>query len=494
MKRRGRPPYPDILTPREWEVLELLRTGLSNPEIAERLGVTRDAVKYHVSEILSKLGVGSRGEAAVWRPYERPWWAAGVPGVARRLPLLAKAALVGASVAALAGLAVLAYGVATTEKQTEKQSEPPAAIGASPSPESSDAAPEAIGEAAELTLGAEAPLPDDLALLLETGCFQCDGPTTGLIRVSRDAEGKMHREVLVSVGAHLFVASDVRESAYTVGDITLPLQTIDRGKGPEQVEPSIAGIAVSPDAQEIVVGICWECAALGAVGLAPDSGTILYRSTDGGDTWSEFARPGRGNVLGLAGSGRVLMVVHPPEGGFEVFVYPDATTVQRPEMASGVFSAPFAHADGTVGWQDRTGTLQRPDGTVILQVPEDPCPCGIRTLTQQGFGNRLIAVAWAATTPTPAVRLSVFSSDGTHIKTFVVSDQIHDLAWVSESVLAANLAIPADQLSAEVAPLYLGSLPALIDLDSHGIHPIVDPFLKPGAEAARNYVLGVQRR
>jgi len=48
MKRRGRPPHPDILTPREWEVLGLLRDCLSNPEIAERLGVTRDAVKYHV--------------------------------------------------------------------------------------------------------------------------------------------------------------------------------------------------------------------------------------------------------------------------------------------------------------------------------------------------------------------------------------------------------------------------------------------------------------
>jgi len=76
MKRRGRPRHPDILTPREWEVLALLRDKLANPQIAERLGITRDAVKYHVSEILSKLGVASREEAALWRPSERPWWAA----------------------------------------------------------------------------------------------------------------------------------------------------------------------------------------------------------------------------------------------------------------------------------------------------------------------------------------------------------------------------------------------------------------------------------
>src|SRR2546426_10962791 len=65
MRRRGRPKHPDILTPREWEVLALLRDGLAKPEIAERLGVTRDAVKYHVSEILSKLALASREEAAV---------------------------------------------------------------------------------------------------------------------------------------------------------------------------------------------------------------------------------------------------------------------------------------------------------------------------------------------------------------------------------------------------------------------------------------------
>ncbi len=71
-----RPSHPDILTPREGEVLALLREGLTNPQIAERLSITLDGAKYHVSEILSKLGVSSREEAARWEPSERPWWAA----------------------------------------------------------------------------------------------------------------------------------------------------------------------------------------------------------------------------------------------------------------------------------------------------------------------------------------------------------------------------------------------------------------------------------
>ncbi len=54
------------LTPRERDVVILIADGATNRQIATRLGVTERTAQTHVSNILTKLGLASRTQAAMW--------------------------------------------------------------------------------------------------------------------------------------------------------------------------------------------------------------------------------------------------------------------------------------------------------------------------------------------------------------------------------------------------------------------------------------------
>jgi NarL family two-component system response regulator LiaR len=60
------PPTPDPLTPREVEVLRLVAQGLENWEIAEKLVISEATVRTHVSNIMGKLHLASRTQAALY--------------------------------------------------------------------------------------------------------------------------------------------------------------------------------------------------------------------------------------------------------------------------------------------------------------------------------------------------------------------------------------------------------------------------------------------
>jgi DNA-binding CsgD family transcriptional regulator len=64
--RRGRPPHDDLLTPAEWRTVHAVQHGMTSRQIAERRGISIDAVKFHVANALEKLGLANRKELRRW--------------------------------------------------------------------------------------------------------------------------------------------------------------------------------------------------------------------------------------------------------------------------------------------------------------------------------------------------------------------------------------------------------------------------------------------
>jgi len=58
--------YPDRLTSREVNVLKLVSVGLTNRQIAQRLGLSSRTIDAHLRSIFGKIGVGSRSAATRW--------------------------------------------------------------------------------------------------------------------------------------------------------------------------------------------------------------------------------------------------------------------------------------------------------------------------------------------------------------------------------------------------------------------------------------------
>jgi DNA-binding NarL/FixJ family response regulator len=54
------------LTPREREVLGLVREGLANKQVARRLGISERTVKAHLTSVFQRIGVTDRTQAALW--------------------------------------------------------------------------------------------------------------------------------------------------------------------------------------------------------------------------------------------------------------------------------------------------------------------------------------------------------------------------------------------------------------------------------------------
>lgn len=143
---RGRPPHPELLTPAEQRVLAELRSGRPNAEIAVRLGVSVNTVRYHVSNILAKLELPNRAALRSWDGEPRRkwgWFTMWGFRFGRGLPAMGKLVIwVGV---ATAGAALLVVGSGGVTLPSGVEAEPSAVVSEVVEPPGVDADAEASG-------------------------------------------------------------------------------------------------------------------------------------------------------------------------------------------------------------------------------------------------------------------------------------------------------------------------------------------------------------
>jgi hypothetical protein len=443
-------------------VLTLVRDGLTNQQIAERLGVTRDAAKYHVGEILSKLHLSTREEAAAWQPEHqvqpsrRPAWASAlgpIAGLWRAWPIAARIAGATVVAGAVVGVGVLAYGVARSSGDDD---------GVHPTATAASTATASVNAAA-LTVLPAISLPPNLSIVIEVGC--CETPLTGLVRANGENQGAGVRKVLFSAGSHSFNTADGSfdsRDEYEANGVTLPTPNPQApGKAPAEDRPYVATYGVSADAQAMVVGLCIRGSCEGVNAAPNDQGiTQLYRSLDRGDTWSELAQLGPYvRIVGVTSAGRTLIANNVLDTKEEVFSWqPDGEAVPLPSSTSGM---PTVLSDGRLIWPS-LGNWYLQDGSVLAQ--DVPATSSFNSIIDMGDGRFAVnttdgfAIVENGTSETYPAGVAAYLGDG-------------------QFVGMTSVAAPAGSglVSAEV--------PALIDINARTITPITSPFLDVGFDS-----------
>lgn len=463
MARRGRPRHPDILTPREWEVLALVREGLSNPQIGERLGITADAAKYHVSEILSKLSVATREEAAAWRPEPaevavlRPAWT-------RALGLAL--AWAGAAVA-LAGVGLLAWGVWQSGEEdggavedrcarTETPSAPTIPTSAcAPRPTS---VPFAIGEPVDI--------PDNLAFVVETGCWFCEGPAESFVRVYRGLAGEYVSEKLVD--------------AEQLGGSSFENSLINRLT------------------RRMFLVVCME-GNCGGPGFAhPGAREEAFESTDGGITWTNMGEfPLDDFPAAFLGKSIILQRItgtpsaeEPNTNHYAYEIFPGGEVVTPPNGDDT--AQPHSTDLDEIIWTTPDGRLLQPDGSLIVRLPRDRDDGQVAVLSVRGGLHAGLVVVWVEEALQDAPhRATVLESSAEEGPTYSISDETYGVVY--ETVV--ELGKGEQRIVNGYGTLTGGQLPSVLDGSPEVVHPIEHPFADADFPFAnqRNLVVAVQR-
>lgn len=309
-------------TPRQREVLDLLAQGRSNAEIAEQLGVSLDGAKWHVREIMGRLGVDSREDAAEYWRQER-----GLPARLRRRVAVIPLLRLGPAGAAIPAGILLVIAVAIGTVVALRGDNPPAA-GSPDATETPVATPQTTASPAATTTGTsptETPLTTDPRFGPGNGqdiLATIDGQPIYELKVSA-------APVSLPAGSVLYYSSFC---AVCSGGELYRTRFGDAGEPTtDDLTPNVEGEDGYPLGQYFHDGgsrfaVIWCRLEFGPCGKL-HNGTVdtgekyVLLTADGGITWEVAATvPAGSNVLGFDGGD---VVVSAPDGNRRVIIaYP----------------------------------------------------------------------------------------------------------------------------------------------------------------------------
>lgn len=428
------------LTARQRQVLELIARGYTNGQIANELGITLDGAKWHVREILTKLGVEHREQAADWYQRRRSP-VRQLQGAVRALfaPAVLKFAGGAAGAIAVLALAILAVAVfAGSNAET-----PPASgeTAVSPTDEQSGTPDPGLDfggvPVREWRVNRPEPVPEGLALYLETGCFGCEG-----------AAGSIQRIVQMGSG----------------DDAHLETETLFRAPGDESA--SIISLEPMPGGGTIFATACiqGQCGPLGEP--STDARSALYRSSNGGVTWLELeSYDGIVAIAGVTSDGVVLVA---GRSGTQSHYFVYETGQALPALAGSAVEPHTIGGELTLRSQDgqlvssREQVLFDPPGSWEAWLAGRSDPAGARFVTSLS-----LPAAEHATT------ISGFVRDGQLAEVFT-GPQVQVGDWLDDGRAVGNVVIQRHAVPA-VGPAtdeQWYSIPALIDFGAGTITPL----------------------
>lgn len=444
-------------TPRQREVLALIARGHTNGEIAERLGVSLEGAKWHVREIMSKLNIDRREQAAeYWRT--RRSRLAGMRSLTLPIVQLGTAA-------AVAGIAV---GVAAVV----------AAL------------------VVILNSGGDTPspgVPGDDATATRTPVATTTWTTTPTDPAAPTAtptrEGVEALEVIEMTspppGAMLWTYQPAREGSLFditrhtwLADGTVDSQRVFGHAGGTERESVLTGVAGAPDGSVIYAALCEpaDCGML-VFELIEGMETTFYESGDGGDTWQELgSRPGKWGIWEYAAG---TAVTRPFHDSVELLELPslEPATAYWTSNAGELRRVEF---QGEIAWLDSAppGLVFGPgDPALQLELPgtgdrelehfvEGPVSTFALGWTEPGAPRRSFVAVGQGETAT-----AIFELQDIQVTNFV--------RFIDEGTVLASISHPG----ADGCPNAQGyAQPALLDLDAGTISFLDVPVIYDGGD------------